>query len=209
MSFTSVDDTYIEFGKKLETFSNCEGDNVILELELYTNSRKKIEVHSFNFNDNDFTLEVNGKESNASETFKFNKRRPLKLKVTFKRDYNKKQELFKFKTNHREYLENSIKVEYGTYKISSKSIRKGTEQIVNISESCTDSIAISFPYGGTITSVIFYKDSLQLAAEPFKRTTYGIGDKNNYLKFSKADIGIYHVGFSSCHWGNDFVLHIK
>ncbi|WP_420573252.1 hypothetical protein [Kordia sp.] len=188
---------------------NCQEDEVVIEFQIRTNSRKKITAHSFNLGDTDFIFEVNGEKRSTSETFKFNKRKPLQLTLRYKRNHDKKQDVLKFKTDSQEYLDNSITIDYGIYIITSEEIRKRKKQIINISESCSDRIKISFPYGGTVSSATVYKDSVQSIDASYKHTTYKIMDKNNFLIFSKSDIGIYGVSYGSCHWGNDFVLQIK
>jgi len=207
-SFVVKDEIYIWFPSEIGIIQNCEEDEVRVKFELKTDSRKKVAVHSFEFDTTDFTLVINGKEVSKSGTFYLNKKHPIKVEIKYRRLASKQQENFKFRTNQSGYLENVIKIKYGKHMITSESVRNGKDQILDFTESCNDSLTVHFPYGGTISGVSLYKDSASLES-PYKSVSYGIGDEKNYLKFSKADIGRYYVRFGACHWGNEFWLTIK
>ncbi|MFT5820063.1 MAG: hypothetical protein ACI8ZM_001297 [Crocinitomix sp.] len=208
-SFTPKDKIHIWFPSEIGILQNCDNDEVKVLCELRTNSKKKIKVHSPNFGNNDFTLMTNnGKELNVTDTLYFNEKNPLELVLVYKIEALKKQNSFSFKTDHEDYLQNTIQLNYGKYSITTETIQAGNEQVLNLSETCNDSLTVHFPYGRTVSSVSLYKDSLRSAA-PHKSISYGILDEINYLKFSKADIGSYFVSFGSCHWGNEFRLTIQ
>ena len=207
-SFIEKKEISLWYPHSVTTLMNCDEREMSMEFVIKTDSRKKIEVHSFEFGDNDFVFMINGKKMNPSEKIFINKRKSLVCKLIYKRTLNKKQEEFTFKTNQKEYMKNCIKIVYGAYDITHNPIREGKEQVVNFTQSCNDSIRVYFPYGGTISGASLYKDSISIGS-PYKNVSYGIGDENNYLKFSRNDIGRYYVRYGACHWGNNFWLTIK
>ena len=71
-----------------------------------------------------------------------------------------------------------------------------------------DSIRVYFPNGGTVSEVSFYLDST-LKKKAFKSISYSLMDTNNFLNFSKKDIGRYYACFGSCHWSKNFWFQIK
>ena len=199
---------WLYFPKQVGVIQTCNGQETEFDINITTNSSKKIKVFSFDVGIKDFTLFNDEKEIKKTDTLYCNEKHPLKLKGKYKIDDSLSVSLFKFKTDDPDYLNNEIKVFYGEYFISSKEIRDRKEQVISVSESCSDSIRVYFPYGGTVSSASLYNDSTS-TTKAYKSICYGFGDANNHLTFSKADVGRYFVSFGSCHWGNDFWLTIK
>lgn len=207
-SFVKEAENSIWFPHEIGIIENCEENEILMKFDLETNSKKKIQVHTLQFNNQNFTLIVNGVKRSLKETLFISSQTPLHIEIKYKRTYNTSQGIFRFKTSKEEYLENNINIKYGAYNITSESVRNGKECVINYTKNCNDSLTIHFPYGGTISGATLYKDSIKLDI-PYKSISYGMMDEKNYLKFSKADIGSYYVRFGACHWGNEFWLTIK
>lgn len=208
-SFKIKRDIYLLAPKSISAFKNCNAQETKLTFEVHTDSKRKIQVHSFKFNSQKFKLTVNGKLRSLDDVLFIRKKHPLKIEIEFIRDSTAiNQQKITFKTNQNEYLNNTIEVNYGKYVITSDMIRKGKEKIIDFSKSCNDSLIIDFPYGGTVSNVSLHK-SPSSNAPSYKHISYGIGDKNKSIKLNKSDLGRYYVKFGSCHWGNDFWLTIK
>ena len=140
-----------------------------------------------------------------SDTLFLSESNPLEFEIQYERKFNKFQDILSFKTDKEENL---ININYGEYNITSEAIRNGNNQVFNFVKSCNDSLVIHFPYGGTVSGVRLFKDSI-VSNLPCKSLFYGFMDKKNYLKFSKRNIGRYYVRFNACHWGNNFWLTIE
>ena len=207
-SFISNDDTHLWFPRQLEVIQNCEGQEVSIKFNISTDSKEKIKLHSFEFNNNDYTIMIDNKKVNENDTLYVNKKNSLELTLKYNISNLEEPKYLNFKTNQSNYLENFIKINHGNQIISSTEIKDGKEQVINVSESCNDSITVHFPHGGTITTVSLYKDSLS-SKYPIKSISYEMMNYENYIKFSKAEIGRYYVRFGSCHWGNEFWLVVK
>jgi len=207
-SFISNNDTHLWFPHELGVIQNCEGQEVSIKFNISTDTKKKIKLHSFEFNNNDYTVMIDNKKVDKNDTLYVNKKNSLELTLKYSISNLEKPKYLKFKTNLPDYLENFIKISHGKHIISSEEIDERKEQIINVSESCDDSIIVHFPFGGTISTVSLYKDSLS-SKPPLKSISYGMINYENYMKFSKAEIGRYYVRFSSCHWGNNFWLVVK
>ena len=208
MSFSGKDQVYIWFPKKIRVIENCEGKEVSIKFDLETDAKKKIRVHSFRFNRQNFTLIANGKKRSITDTLLVREKDPLQIEIKYKRSQTLEQGNIHFKTDENKYLGNNIRINHGEYDIDVDAVRDGGEQILSFAKSCNDSLIVHFPYGGTISGVSLYKDSTELDA-PIKFVSYGIMDEKNYLKFSKEEKGRYYVRFAACHWGNEFWLTIK
>ena len=208
MSFLKKDEVYIQFPNEIGIIENCGENETSIKFNLETDSKKKIQIHNFNFNNQNFTLVVNGEKKYITDTLYVSKKNPLCIEIKFIRSLNSDQDDIRFKTNENKYQYNKIRIKYGEYNINSESVRNGEEQIFNFTESCNDSLIIHFPYGGTVSGVSIFKDSTKLDS-PIKSVSYGIMQEKNYLKFSKEEKDRYYVRFVACHWGNEFWLTIK
>ena len=207
-SFTSEDEFFIDFFPEISTNKSCEGVEVITNIVINTTSTEKIKIHSFEFGNNELLITINDKEFSSNDTISLNDTEDLEFKVKFKIPKNKTNNFIKFKTNLKGFLENKIKINYGEYIIPYEAIKERKEQVINISETCQDSIKMIFPFGGTISSVSLYKDSIS-TNKSLKSVSYSYGGTENFLMFSRSHIGQYFVDFNSCHWGNSFWLIIK
>jgi len=208
MSLAAKKEIYIWFPNEIGIIGNCEGNEISVKFDLETDSKKKILVHNFKFNNQNFILTANGEQRSITDTLLVSGKSPLRIEIKFKRSLETNQANFSFKTNTNNYLNNDIRIKYGVYHINSESVRNGEEQFLNCTESCNDSLTIHFPYGGTVSGVSLYKDSTELGP-PIKSVSYGIMEEKNYLKFSKEEKGRYFVRFGACHWGNEFWLTLK
>lgn len=206
-SFKEQDELYIWYNYEVGIVKTCDGQEVEFEMEINTKSIEKVKIHSFNLEQLSFKIYNNNKLISAKDTLILTKNRPIKLKVIYK-IMPRKALTFNFKTNRKKYYDNTVHIIYGTHIIESKNIREAKEQYVNITESCQDSISVYFPEGGTVSSATIYTDSSATKKE-FKSISYGLGDSDNFITFSKSDIGRYYVDYGSCHWGGNFWLTIK
>lgn len=200
-------ETSLWFSKVIHIAQNCQEDSVSSTIEIQTDSRKNISIHSFDLVDHNFTILYKGKEIDKSTILHVKKRKPLLLELKHRITDSQNPRYLKFKTNHPDFLKNKIEMLYGSYIISNEDIRKGVEQVFKITESCSDSIVVRFPYGGTVSGVTLYKDSSSLDT-PYKSISYMFKQKN-YLKFSKNEIDKYYISYRSCHWRNNFWLVLK
>lgn len=207
-SFKEKEEVYIWYPHKIGIIQSCNEKEVEFPIDITTGSKKSIKVHSFNLDKTDFVIYIDNQQILKTDTFLLSENKSLKLKVRYKISTSEPASLFSFKTNLKKYLDNQIKLSYGQYLITSREIREGKELLINISESCQDSVRVEFPYGGTVSSAVLYSDSSSAKRE-LKSITYDLMEKGNYFVFSKTDIGRYYVDFGSCHWGNEFWLTIK
>lgn len=207
-SFKEQDREYIFYPYEVGVVQTCNGQEVEVLIELTTESIKKIKVHSFALDKFDFSIFVDNKSIMQTDTLFLSKNSPLILKVKYKIQSSDMPTSFSFKSNLEMYLNNKIKLSYGQYLVTTSDIKAGKELFINVSESCQDSIKVSFPFGGTISGVTLYSDAAQ-TKKVFKSLSYRIGGDGNFINFSKADTGRYYVDFGSCHWGGKFWLTIK
>ena len=207
-SFMQKEEVYIWYPHELGVVQTCNGQEVELLIEVTTEATKKIKVHSFSLDKSMFTIYLDNKAFTETDTITLSKNKTLHLKVKYKLLSSDKPKTFTFKTDIEKYSNNQIKLSYGQFLISTNDIREKREQIINISESCQDSIKVFFPYGGTVSSATLYNDSIQTKKE-FKSVSYRFRGGGNYMMFSKEDIGRYYVDYGSCHWGGEFWLRIK
>ena len=206
-SFKPKNELYIAYPYEIGVIQTCIGQEVEIQIEITTESTKKIKVHSFALDKSIFKIYKDNKIFKAKDTLLLKKNSPIKLKVKYK-IVTYKDTKFTFKTNQNKYLNNHINIFYGQHIITTKDIRGGKEQFINVTESCQDSIKVFFPHGGTVSSATLYNDSSQSKKE-FKSVSYGIMDEENFITFTKADLGRYFVDFGACHWGGEFWLTIK
>lgn len=207
-SFSTKEEADIWFPGRVVILENCNSRTITTEFTIKTNSRKKIKLHSFELSDTEVAVRINGKEMHSTDIVDLKKKKPLTVKLEYKRARNKKQEEFTFKSDQKGFVENNIQIEYGSHYISHESVRSGKETVLSLTESCNDSIRVYFPYGGTFSGATLYKDSISFDT-PYKSVSYGFGDPVNYIKLSKKDIGRYYVRYGACHWGNSFWLDIE
>jgi hypothetical protein len=201
-------EVYIWFPQEIGVVQTCNGEDVEIVVEITTESVKKIKVHSFSLGKSDFTIFEDNRALTKTDTIILSQKSPLKLKVKYKIQSSNTPKTFIFKTNIGNYSKNQIKLSYGNYFITTADIKAGKEQFINASGSCQDSIKVYFPYGGTVSGAKVYSDSTQTKKE-YKSISYGIRDKENFITFTKADVGRYYVDFGSCHWGGEFWLTVK
>jgi hypothetical protein len=201
-------DGYFGYPNEIGIIQTCEGQEVEFMIDIEVESNKKVKVHSFSTDKSEFTISLNDKVLTKNDTIVLSKKSSISLKVNYKINSAEKPTKLTFMTNMDKYITNHINLNYGRYEITSQDIKEGKEQFINVSESCQDSIKMSFPYGGTISSVSLFSDSSQIKKK-YKSISYELMDTGNYFTLSKADIGRYYVNFGSCHWGNSFWLTIK
>lgn len=207
-SFRSKDEVYIWFPREVGIVQTCNGQEVEIEIEINTESEKKIKIHSFTLDQSEFLIFNDNKPLIQTDTTFLSKTSPLRLRVKYKLQSSEKPTSFSFKTNLGKYLNNQIKLNYGQYLVTTSDIRAGKEQFINVSESCQDSIKVSFPYGGTVSDATLYSDSTESKKE-LKSVSYQFRGDGNFIYFTRADIGRYYVAFVSCHWEGEFWLTIR
>ena len=207
-SFKPKDEVYIRFPYEVGIVQTCIGQDVEIKIEITTESLKKIKVHSYALDQFDFIILKDNQPLARTDTTFLSKNSPLTLKVRYKIQSSSKPMSFSFKTNLDKYLNNKINLSYGQYLVTTSDIRTGKEQLINISESCQDTIKVIFPYGGTVSSATLYSDTTSTKKE-FKSVSYHVGGDENFINFSKSDIGRYYVEFGSCYWRGEFWLTIK
>jgi hypothetical protein len=206
-SFKKNDEVHIRYPYEVGVVNACEGNEDEIQIEIETESIKKIKVHSFELGKSNFIIFIENKIFKASDTLLLTKDKPIKMKVKYKIQPST-DTVFTFKTDQDNYLNNRINIFYGQKIITRDDVRSGKEQFIRLLGSCQDSIKVFFPYGGTISSVNLYNDTTNTEKE-FKSIYYGVFDPDNFINFTKADTGRYFVQFSACYWGGEFWLNIK
>ncbi|MGY3795697.1 hypothetical protein [Aquimarina sp. 433] len=201
-------DIWIWFPKEIGIVENCIGREVETTIEIKTDSRRKVEIHSFKLSGQNFHMTSENQIIEPSDTIILTRKKPLLLKLRYNIESKLDYSLFKFKTNNEKYNNNTVKISYGVLQIKSDQIKDRKEHIIDISNNCKDNIKLAFPYGGTVSSVAIYRDST-IIKKPIKTTSYMMMDDNNYVDFSKSEIGRYYVEFGACHWRSDFWITIK
>lgn len=207
-SFKEKDPIHIWYDHQSGTTLNCTGQEVEMTINITTGSKRPVKVHSFRLDSTEFTLYNFETAVAISDTLILTQKTPIFLHVKFRLPPTGSPQLFEFRTNVSEYDHNEVKLSYGQMYVSSQDVRKGREVIVNVSESCTDSVTLVFPYGGTVSSATLFPQADTTGAS-YKSIVYGFGEPANSMTFKKSDAGKYKVHFSSCHWGNTFWLTIK
>lgn len=208
-AFAPKDEIHIWFPKNAGTSQTCVGNEAEFSIDISTYSKENIPVFGLSTDKNNLKIYHNGKLVTHSDTLLLTKDVGLLLKIKGHITATGGDSFFRFKTNLPEYLNNTISLHYGRFWIENEQVREGKEQSINVSESCQDSIKVFFPVGGTITGVRLYSDSGNTNNVVRSVSYRCCSPSDNYLDFSKADIGRYWVQFSSCHWGNAFWLNVK
>jgi hypothetical protein len=199
---------YVFCSQEIKTIEACEGLEAEILLKIQTNSHQKISVHSLALSESDFVISNKDQVLSQNDTLPLIENIPLNLTVKYRILDPDIPPVFSFKTNLKNYSENSIRFKYGHCEIRSEDIGHAIEKFINITESCQDSILLFFPYGGTVSTAEMYSDS-SLTQKEYKFVSFGIMDECSYLTLSKADIGRYFVRYSSCNLSGNFWLIIQ
>lgn len=200
---------YLSFPRKIGIIQSCAGDTVEFEVEIYTNSSKKIALHSFELADTDCKIYFEGNQITKKDSIVLSSAQPITIKVEYILT-NQKPTTMSFNSNLNKYSTNEIALSYGNFWVNADDIENEEGQIINLSKSCSDSICIFFPSGGTVTSVSIFKIFKDSTYEEFQPSFSTISEKcPNIFVFHKTDTGNYFVNYSSCHWGGNFPLVIK
>jgi hypothetical protein len=207
-SFAPKVNEVLLFPNKIGIIQSCVGDSVEFEVEIYTNSSKKIALHSFEIADTDCKFYFEGKRINKKDSIVVSSAKPITIKVEYILT-NQKPTTLRFSSNLNKYFTNEIALSYGEYLVNADDIENEKEQIIDLSQSCKDSICIFFPSGGSVTEVSIFKIFEDSTYEEFKSTAFDFMCKKSHFVFHKSDTGTYFVNYSSCHWGGNFPLVIK
>ena len=202
-----LNSTELYYPGKILFSPKCVGDSIKIWVEISTNSEKDIKLFDFFMPQSNYELSSGGASLVKVDTITINKNRPVEIGIRFMFGENRTETVVKFSSDQWNYRAHDMKLEFGAYYISAKQIRSGEEKVIDYMERCADSIKVYFPYGGTQSGASLYADST--SQKSIKSLSYGIGEDENYLWFSKKDIGRYYVRFGSCHWGNAFWLTIR
>ncbi|MFN5983206.1 MAG: hypothetical protein ACK476_05570 [Fluviicola sp.] len=196
------------FPNKIGIIQSCVGDSVEFEVEIYTNSSKKIALHSFELTDTDCKFYFEGKQITKKDSIVVSSAKPITIKVEYILS-NQKPTTLQFSSTLNKYSTNEIALSYGNFWVNADDIENEKEQIINLSQSCSDSICIFFPSGGSVTAVSIFKIFEDSTYEEFTSTEYDFMSKKSPFVFHKSDTGNYFVNYSSCHWGGNFPIVIK
>lgn len=205
---TDIEQYYVSYPNEIGVIESCSKGSNDFILNLKTNSKEPIEIFSFKLEKYEFEIYSNDMLISKSDTLRISLNNPNILKLKFLNTDILRPKIFSFKTSNKEDSNCEVNINYGEYYLESRNFKDGLDQEIKISESCSDSIKIVFPYGGTISDVYISNDSLT-TNKPIKRFSYYHGGENNFVVFSKNEIGTYYVRFGSCHWGSQFWLHLK
>ncbi len=186
----------------------CRLKKISKTLRIKSFSDVPIKIYSLKFNHMEHVLFAQGEEVNVLDTFFVSKLKPLDILIELKKTQIITQDLsISYVYEKENKYKESIELHFGDLLIKDNDIKLQKEQIIDFSKICSDSLRIYFPYGGTTSSVSVYKSTN--SKKIFRHLGYLYGDPENYVVFTKADRGKYHIKFSSCYWGSNFWLVIK
>lgn len=186
---------------------NCDGLRVNSTVGIYSfMPEEQMHVYNISSNAKEFKCFINKKQVSEPDTLIIPPEEILELEIEFKNTINQTDKVIKFKTIGSEE-EHEIDIYTGSFNVTEAQQINSREKSIKISESCLDSINIFFPYGGTVSSVTIYKDSLD--TNFIKETSYAYEEGNNYIKFHKNEIGKYFVYFGTCHWDENYWLTLE
>jgi hypothetical protein len=207
-SFSPKVNEVLLFPNKIGVLQNCVEDTVEFEVEIYTNSSKKIALHTFEIEDTDCKFYFEGKRITKKDSIVVSSAKPITIKVEYILA-NQKPTTFRFGSTLNKYSTNEIALSYGEYLVNTDDIENEKKQIFNLSQSCSDSICVYFPSGGSVTEVSIFKIFEDSTYEEFKTTAFDFMCNKSLFVFHKSDTGNYFVNYSSCHWGGNFPIVIK
>jgi len=183
---------------------DCHGDIISGSFILYSDSYVKTEVFNLSSSICDIEFFMEGKQLQPEDILILSDFGSIEIDFEFENDKSVIKEIY-FSTLTKK--ENVIPIHMGSFQVLNEEIKEGLNKIINVSGICSDSIKIFFPYGGTISSVSLHKDKDDLNYS--NSISYGVFGPNNFLTFSKADLGKHYLRFMACHWGNNFWLELK
>ncbi len=204
-------DKYFEYQNEYFVIENCGDKEVELTSTIKPLSSKKIGLHSFLSPNNSFSVYLGSKKITKKDTIFLEGNKPLVLTFKFKIESGSVTNWLTFKSTAKTQSEGRIKFKHGEIEVETNNVTNGEPIEVKISDLCSDSVKIWFPYGGTITTVCLTKVDLEdsLYNTSFPCLSYSLMELNRYMWIYKKDTGRYNVSFSSCHWGNNFILDLK
>lgn len=190
---------------KSDSFGNSSAN-----VTISTNSKKAILIDGIYPNSERYCVEFDNIRVNENDVLSLAKDKPVALKIYLLNDeLERTPAILHFSSSNPDYAKNKIRVQANTVDILSKDMRTGKVEL-EISNFATDSVLIRFPYGGTISSARIWKNSERNKEDLIGSLNgYEVGSKENYLVWSKNDLGAFFVNFGSCHWSADFQLVMK
>ena len=99
ISFISNNDTHLCFPRQLALSQNCVGQEVSIKINISTDSRKKIKLHSFEFYDNDYTIIIDNKKVEKNDTIYVSKKNNIELTLKYNISNTEKPNYLKFNSN--------------------------------------------------------------------------------------------------------------
>ncbi len=211
----------LSYPSQIGYLENCQGEIAEKEVVFHSDSKEPIKIFGIRGIEDNFEIFHNNCLITSNDTLStsfndsFTDKKGLKLLVKLKIDTNAtfRQRLPFFKTNSSNYLRGTAEFVPRSYFVSSQSISEGETVLIEKSKYCLDSVAIMFPYRGTISTVHVFDDETELLnstqKKPIKSRSYYAGDKDNQLIFAESEVGEYHVNFMACHWGGSFKIKIE
>jgi len=186
----------------------CADNMTQSTIRLYTSSDETIEIFDFRSNLRDLYITGNEYQDKNSDRIEISKEKGAELVINFHIPSKKDQLSISFKTNESKNSFYSIPITLNSFKITTEDIRNKSEVTLDISGSCSDSIRVYFPYGGTVSTVCVYRE---ITEDSFiKSTGYYSGESDNYLTFpTSPEARRYFIRFGACHWANNFWLNLK
>jgi len=202
-SFCGLSQSDRIFPNQVIVAKDCYEDIIEGSISLFNDNETPIEIFKLKSNLLDIAFHFNDIRICEDDTLMIPSEDLLEIKFKFRNNDNQ-DKLISYSSESNN--ENIIRINLGSYYISTEEVKSRKKKIINIKDNCSDSIKIFFPYGGTISSVSVYKNMNQ--TEITKSICYGFGEEDNFIKFGKNEIGIYYIKFMSCHWGENFWLQL-
>lgn len=200
------------YPRHINVLPNCGATALSLDVPFTTNTVNEIKLYGLTINSNECALLYNGKVVQAQDTISLTATKPVILKIRFAAIPTNQDGLnLSFQTSIDSmaiFRRGAIQLLFKEYVISQYGLDTQHDHIVALSKTCLDSIKVYFPSGGTETGVSLFESPK--SEKPIRSIWYQFGNKaNNYITFSKKDIGRYFVVMSSCWSGQSFWLTIE
>jgi uncharacterized protein YneR len=199
---------YVFYPNKVGVIQSCSKSSDSFTLEIRTNSEKPIDIFSFKLMGHNFVILSNNIPISKSDTIRVSSNNQVNLIVKYTRTEDLLPKTFSFKTNNKEDSNCVVNIHNGEYFLNSRNLKKDLIQEIEISKSCSDSIKVFFPYGGTMSDVKIFKDSITID-KPLESISYFDGEETNFIMFSKKNLVTYYVHYGSCYSSSKFWLKLK
>ncbi len=208
----SQDIIQLWYPQNLNVLPNCNLKSFEREFRITTNSTQIVNLYSFITNSIEYSLFYNDKLINERDSISLTDLSPAIIKVKFEKvPQNQDTSFILFESSIDSieiFKKGKIHLLFKEFRIPRNTSNEVKNYVVELSNSCLDSINVYFPYGGTETSISLYNS--QNEEKALRSIWYSFGEnEKNYITFYKKDIGRYFIRQASCWTGDLYWLTIK